>query len=372
MPNGDVTADSDHDGPPDQGASSGSEDRTAQLAERARELAQNDGREAIQELLAMLASKEQLVRWQVVDSLALLANRLKRRNRVRWTAAFSSSSPLTFDELVELAGSRLRDLSLDREAVAHRVALADAVGLWHDEAVTPLLVESLEADSAPIVRATAATALGKVQDRHAIDALMTALSDPSFWVRRAAADALGVIGDPRAIPALRQALADLDDTCGSAAETEELEATKQSVDDALQEAATVVNSPDLGGLVGHRDRGPETTDSEAALVKGSLVSALGNMDTARARSTLILYTEDPSSEIRWRAARGLAQIGDASALPALRLLLQDEAVYFGRPVSQVASLAMEAINRDERGLGSLVRKGFYFAWHEVRRRVIRR
>jgi HEAT repeat protein len=326
-------------------------------------LAQLDDSEAAQELISMLASSDPLVHWQVVDSLSALATRLKRRHRVPWRAAFGQGSQLTFDDLVGLAGAALGDVSPDRDAVAYRVSLLEAMGLWHDEAVSPLLVQALEEDQAPIVRATAARALGQIRDNHAIDALITALSDPSFWVQRAASDALGTIGDVRCVPALRRALEELarshlggePDSSGNSQPVTGEPAPGESADQGDGQRSASISGATL-----------------AAMVKGSLVSALGNMDAARARSSLIQYTEDPNPEIRWRAARGLAQIGDASALPALKQLLQEEEAFFGRPISQVANLAIEAINKDEKGLFSLLRKCFFYAWHTLRRRVLRR
>ncbi|MBN1401303.1 MAG: HEAT repeat domain-containing protein [Anaerolineae bacterium] len=313
----------------------------------------------------MLGSEQPLVRWQASDALTQMAAQLRRRPRVRWATAFEGSAHLTFEELVSLAGERLQDKAPQRQAVQQRVAVAETMGLWRDEAVTPWLVQALEEDEEPTVRATAALALGKVKDREAVEALISALADVSVWVRRAAADALGTIGDPRAVPALREALGALE------ASIRDHEVQRQAT--AFSATGEAVDEQDLppgddavGSDSSHHE---EQVQFTPAMFRASLITALGNMRTARARSLLIRYTEDPEPEVRWRAARGLGQIGDASAVPALRQLLTDEASFFGRSISQVATLAIEAIEKDERGPLSLIRKGFFYLWHALRRRL---
>jgi HEAT repeat protein len=70
-------------------------------------------------------------------------------------------------------------------------------------------------DDSALVRASAATALGKMVDARATDALHRALDDPDPGVRCQAVRALGRIGDPRALPSLRPLLNDQTEVFGS-------------------------------------------------------------------------------------------------------------------------------------------------------------
>ena len=63
-------------------------------------------------------------------------------------------------------------------------------------------------DSSDRVRKQAAWALGAVDDRRAVDALVRALKDQNSGVREQAAWALGAIGDSQALPGLLPALKD--------------------------------------------------------------------------------------------------------------------------------------------------------------------
>jgi HEAT repeat protein len=68
------------------------------------------------------------------------------------------------------------------------------------------------------VRASAAWALGEIEHRRAVPALIAALKDGDALVRRSAARALGSTEDPSAIPALTELLrADADGSVRAAA-----------------------------------------------------------------------------------------------------------------------------------------------------------
>jgi HEAT repeat protein len=177
------------------------------------------------------------------------------------------------------------------------------------------------------VRVSAASALGQVGDDAAIGALVRALRDESMWVRRAAAEALGAIGSPLAVPALVE---------------------------ALQNAAT--------------DQAEATDGCASHLLRASLVCALSHFDAPKARAMLVGATEDPDLAVRWQAARGLLRIGDVSALPALKALLEDDAQVAGRTIADLAAQAIAAIERRQQGLGNWLRKVFYELWHGWRRR----
>jgi len=262
--------------------------------------------EAVQQLVAYLGDDHPFVRWEAGIALGDVAARLQKSGLgglSRWTDRSSTTS-------LSALLARMQE-SLLADAPDRRSATADALGLWHHKAVTPLLLQALS-DEEPSVRVSAATALGKIKGDESVQPLVAALDDPSLWVRRAAADALGAIADPRAAPVLQQALAD----------------------------------PQI-------------------LVCASAVSALGHTNSSRARAALIESTRSDEPAIRWYAARGLASIGTVSALPALRELLHDETILFGESIAEMADSAIVAIEKRQEGfLNGLVKM-----FHELRYRL---
>lgn len=256
---------------------------------------------AVQRLLDYLGDDHPFVRWQAGLALAETAARLRSRARLGFPVWSRQAPELTFSSLLMRLSQSLHDPDPGR-----RAATADALALWGHEVVANLLVEALERDSDPQVRASIAMALGKIGDKTAVRALIVALSDTSIWVQRAAADALGAIAAPEAVSALEKAM-----------------------------------------------------QSGQPLLKSSIVCALGHMPTARAREILARCTEDEDSALRWYAARGLSVIGNTSSLPALQRLLDDPTTLFGQPLADMAAAAIETIERRERGLVNWLRKQFF-------------
>jgi phycocyanobilin lyase alpha subunit len=119
---------------------------------------------------------------------------------------FDTDNPITSDSLtVEQAIANLQgeDLGLrvyaawwlGRFRVDEPLAIDILINALEDEA------DRTEAGGYPL-RRNAARALGKLGDRRAVPALISALSCSDFYVREAAAQSLELLGDPSGIPAL--------------------------------------------------------------------------------------------------------------------------------------------------------------------------
>jgi len=131
------------------------------------------------------------------------------------------------------------------------------------------LVSALK-DSDPGVRAAAAEALGRLDDKSAGNALAGLLNDPSPEVQEHAVMALAELEDPRAVPGLEKLLASSDA-------------------DTRQQAA----------------------------------SRLGDLDLTVAPASLINALKDPNADVREAAANSLGNIEDQKSVPALVPLLND-------------------------------------------------
>ena len=272
-------------------------------------LATDSSRDAVERLVDLLGDDDPFVSWEAGASLARVAHRLQARGPLRWKSNGMRPVLADIDALIALMAS-----SLTHRDAHRRAATADALGLWHHQAVTPILMRAMDDDEAA-VQVSAVAALGRIGAASCADALIRAVADDSLWVRRAACDALGALSASEAVPALRIALSD-----------------------------------------------------RQQLVRVSVVGALGHIDTASSRTLLVECTRDDDEMLRWHAARGLMRIGDVSALPALRELLTDETRLFERTVAELASSAIEEIERRDGGLWGWIRKVFHTMRHRVRRR----
>lgn len=125
-------------------------------------------------------------------------------------------------------------------------------------------------DSDPGVRAAAAKALGRLDDKSAGNALAELLRDPDPEVQQQAIMALAELEDPRAVPGLERLLTSSDA-------------------DVRQEAA----------------------------------NKLGDLELTTAPPALINALKDPNSDVREAAAHSLGHIEDQKAVPALVPLLND-------------------------------------------------
>lgn len=140
------------------------------------------------------------------------------------------------------AAASILPLLRDRDEFVRREA-AYALGDTRSNGATDALINLLETDKSPAVRAAAAVALGEIADPSAAPALAQAVAarasdarlagnvksrrkrETDEFVRRSAARALGILKDPRAVPALASALTD-----------------KRSTDDLRREAARALGA----------------------------------------------------------------------------------------------------------------------------------
>jgi HEAT repeat protein len=188
-----------------------------------------------------------------------------------------------------------------------REAAVVAAGQMDSASVTASLVRVLEHDPAPSVRRVAAWALGKLGGREGAAALAAALShDTDPRVREMSAWALGAMEGESGTAALTSALAhDGDDKVRETAAWALAELEARSAVEALDAAA-------------QQDR--------SARVRGTAAWAIGQLNGrgGRAPAGLQRVLRDEDHDARLKAAWALGQIGDSSALPAIRDALNVE------------------------------------------------
>jgi len=184
---------------------------------------------------------------------------------------------------------------------------ARARGAWIEQRTadrdTTGLARALLHDRSLAARAAAARALGLIQERASVSALIEALHDGSATVRRQAAFSLGLMGDSTAAPAL---------------------------------ALRWEREPDLGarkamvaalGMIGAHGSVPTISRALSARLEPERWTAA--LAAARIRdhtltSPLSARAGDAHPEMRWRVAYALGRIGDRAGAAALRTLLRDK------------------------------------------------
>jgi HEAT repeat protein len=191
--------------------------------------------------------------------------------------------------------SRVAAAGLNDQEVQVRVAAAHAVVFLPPDEAAGLLLPLLQ-DRAEFIRREAAYALGKTRSRGAVGRLTELLSgDKEAAVRGAAAVALGQIGDETAINALSQALS------------------------------------------GTRKKKAASGDE---FVMRAAAHSLGQIRSRAGLPVLIatLADEGIPLDVRREAAAALGLIGDASAAPSLRAVLDSSDPY-------LAESAREALRK---------------------------
>lgn len=217
------------------------------------------------------------------------------RETVRLASLLNSpDQEVRFDSVIRLAALRtpgaaaaLRIASSD-ESEKVRAASITGLGASGDSSNAPTVAARLSQDKSVLVRKSAAYALGKLKTQESASALGAALHDKDLEVRGAAAVALGEYGDPAVIATLTGALSDT-----------------------------------------------------AAFVQEQSARALGRFGRASASAvpTLItLLTGDAAHGVRLHVAIALGQIGERSALPALKAASHNPDPYLSKAALQAIKL----------------------------------
>src|SRR5712691_7802693 len=173
--------------------------------------------------------------------------------------------------------------------------------LQDSRAITPL-VDALSGDASPVVRMTAAWALGEIEEKTAIDALARALGDRAPEVRRTAAWALGELDDKRAVGPLSGALND-------------------GVIEVRLVAVWAVG--EIEGAAAVALVGSEAKDRDSR-VRQQAAWALGEIEDDRAVEPLVAALKDSDEDVRATAAWALGEIESPRALDGLTAAQRDE------------------------------------------------
>jgi HEAT repeat protein len=218
---------------------------------------------------------------EIVSLLNNSTNEAVRRRAAEILGDVDGNDQVVEDALVKAVegddSDAVRAAAID--ALDQRHAVERLIGALSDEVVptegaewarAEALVELLSADR-PELRMAAANALGRLGNRAGTKALVGRLGDPDARVRARAARAVGRIEDPRAVSALRKALAD------------------ESVD-----------------------------------VRREAADSLGRIGTEEALDALLDLLDDDSETVRRIAANSLGNFGSAKPLDALVSLLSDD------------------------------------------------
>lgn len=215
--------------------------------------------------------------------------------------------------------------TLRAAAISEREARRDTTGL----------AQALLRGSGPTLRATAARALGRIQNRGSVPALTAALRDPAASVRREAAFALALVGDSTAASAVAARLtAETDPAArvtmitalgylGSRREGSALAAAIRSTRAPERRAAAIAagRSRD-SSLVAPLGDAVKEADAET---RWRAAYALGRIGDRRGGSALEPLLDDKDPVVRSMAARAAGDVGDSAAAPRLARLLADPA-----------------------------------------------
>ena len=197
-----------------------------------------------------------------------------------------------------------------------RLAAIMALGEGGEEAAVEPINQILTRDY-PLIRKSAAFALGKIGSDRAVGALLKEMkASEEEQVRSSAAISLGKIGSEESIPYLIERLRDKKaDVRGSAALALGMIGDETAVDPLIQ----VLES---GNAADGRVKSVLNTNPG---VRKSVALALGEIGSKDATETLInvLLNEEEAQEIRTAAVQALGNIGDPETVDTLSGILND-------------------------------------------------
>ena len=239
--------------------------------------------------------------------------------------------------LQELTSS---DLELKKKAVfkVGEVKLKDAV---------PTLIELLGSDPDPVVRNSAARALGKIADlaqkESILDALFKATTDPDYYTKVNACWSLGKIKDPRAVPYLVKMIdptqvlymAQGDGKTQAAGQpSAELKEVGVQYSDTIVKAINAL--AEIGDPSGNAALYEALKDEQDGTVRCAAALALGKIRSPESVDHLIAALNDKYWYVRRDAAKALKDFKSPKAIKPLVRLLND--MY-----DQVKKNAMDAL-----------------------------
>jgi HEAT repeat protein len=220
--------------------------------------------------------------------------------------------PSTFDDITNLL--------LDDPMIEVRQSAAIALGETKHPAAIQFLMEALRDSSWWFEREQAAadllTAIEKM-GLAVVEPLIEALGDKEGTVRKYAAIMLGRMGDARAIEELGMALYDLHNEVGKAA----------------AEALAKFGAPAVDIFI-------EALSHPEAEIRENSVAALSKIRDARVVPVLIEILGDPARDVQKQAMQALAALRDQRAIPALQEIFSNRA---DRELSMLAKQIIESM-----------------------------
>ncbi|MCI0714245.1 MAG: HEAT repeat domain-containing protein [Chloroflexi bacterium] len=258
--------------------------------------------------------------------------------------------PETVPALLRLLSTTLPDV---------QTGIIETLGLIHDERAVEPCINLLQTSEDDDLKATAAWALGQLNDGQAVDALLAATEDDDLAVVEQSILSLGNIGATRATDTIIDLLDDVDAdiriaairALGNIGESYTLTYLKPLVNDnnfevraALFRTLTRLGNVEAIDILVQalNDEDPEVLQSAVqslselgAQAVAPLIAALKGADQSGAAQALghlgmfayeplLTAIEDKDAAIRAGAAQALGWIGDAGALDVLLIAIQDE------------------------------------------------
>jgi HEAT repeat protein len=219
-----------------------------------------------------------------------------------------------------------------------RDAAVEAIGkIGGDPRAVVAFAEPLKNGNS-IAREEAASSLGKIRHKSAVEHLIPALKDEDCFVRQSAAASLGKIGEPSAVEALAQTLKDEDK-------------------DVRQTAAIAIG--EIGGAAAVEPL-LQLLKDESVMVRYRAVESLGRIGGSSAVDALIEALKDrgwiemptsggkPGTKKAWvrqKAIEALAETGDTRAVAPLTEALNDKQ----EAVRQAAQKALQKLGASTTG-----------------------